>query len=624
MIQLRSTAVSFDALAPFGDVGILQALAREDLPGFPRFDPRVPEPASDSPYLDRAGLARVVGDANPHLAPPSPKTYYVIAGQQAGLMLGPLYTFLKAVAAIGLAKEAQAHRDEPVAPLFWVASEDHDFLEVNHFEVFGKRFSHEADVSLTRGRMPQVADISLKNARAPLLAFLERALPDTEFRPQVLDLVAETDFADYAAAAHSLLKRLFAAWKLRTIDPITLRPFSSPVLADLADKWEHVAPAMHAGARRLEDAGLTPPLDSASIFDVSGGARRMVLNTSIAPSETSSSSPAPSRPSSSSPAPSRPSPSWPSPSQPRPSWPSPSGTSPAELARIIRQQPEHFSPSAALRPVLQDAVIPVLATLGGPSELAYLWQILPIYDLVGVHPSRRHPRLSVTFVEPAIARAARKAGLEGTALVHAPEAMRRLGAKLKFEPTRPLGDPSPDVTTAEDPPTATDVTTHADVTTDANPTAAIDETPDAKVIARVTAVAEEDADIRRVAEYGQRTLEAIDALATEPVPRWLRKGRDSIAGGLDRVVSRLHEERQTAASQQQKRLQKISEALFPGNRLQERSVNLLQFLNQYGFGFVDAVVRELGWPTDAHRLVEIVQADHAAAAGDMGDQQDGD
>ena len=144
----------------------------------------------------------------------------------------------------------------------------------------------------------------------------------------------------------------------------------------------------------------------------------------------------------------------------------------------------------------------------------------------------------------------------------------------------------------------------------------------ARVIARATAVAEEDADIRRLAEYGQRTLEAIDALASEPVPRWLRKGRDSIAGGLDRVLSRLHEERQTAASQQQKRLQRISEALFPGNRLQERSVNLLQFLNQYGFGFVDAVVRELGSATDTHRLVEIVPADHAAARA-IGDQQDG-
>lgn len=529
MLQMRSTAVPFDALAPFGDVGILQALSRGGLPDFPRFDPRAPHPASQSSYLDRNTLATLVGDANPHLPPPAPETSYVVAGQQAGLMLGPLYTFLKAVTAIGVAEEAQAHRDEPVAPLFWVASEDHDILEVNHFEVFGERFTHEADIPLARGRRPQVADVSLEDTRGPLMAFLERTLPDTDFRPQVLDLVAETDFTSYATAAHSLLKRLFAAWTLRTIDPIALRPLTSPVLADLADQWAQVGPALRAGARRLEDAGVRAPLDSAGIFDVAGGPRRMVLSTD----------------------------------------PNRSGPSPSELADTIRRHPERFSPSAALRPILQDAVVPVAATLGGPSELAYLWQVHPLYELVAVRTSPRHPRISVTFIEPAVARSARKAGLTVDALVYAPEALRRLNEKL--HPRR----------TAEGAATPP-------------PTGML-----AKAISNATAVVDEDPDIERVAEHGRRTLDAIDALVVEPAPRWLRKGRDSIASGLEKVLTRLREERQTAATQQQTRLEKIAEALFPGHRLQERSVNLLQFLNQYGLTFVDAAVRELAHATVA-------------------------
>src|SRR6266404_1145194 len=76
----------------------------------------------DSPSLDL--LAR-------------PETVAVVTGQQVGLFSGPAYTVYKALTAARLAAELTA-RGTPAVPVFWLATEDHDFAEVNHAWVFDK------------------------------------------------------------------------------------------------------------------------------------------------------------------------------------------------------------------------------------------------------------------------------------------------------------------------------------------------------------------------------------------------------------------------------------------------------------------------------------------------------
>ncbi|HEY4553526.1 MAG TPA: bacillithiol biosynthesis cysteine-adding enzyme BshC, partial [Bacillaceae bacterium] len=62
----------------------------------------------------------------------SPKSAVVIGGQQAGLLTGPLYTIHKIISIIKLAEEQEREMGVPVVPVFWIAGEDHDFLEINH------------------------------------------------------------------------------------------------------------------------------------------------------------------------------------------------------------------------------------------------------------------------------------------------------------------------------------------------------------------------------------------------------------------------------------------------------------------------------------------------------------
>src|SRR5436305_10911494 len=65
-----------------------------------------------------------------------PGTVAVVTGQQVGLFSGPAYTIYKAIAAAHVARQLTA-RGIPAVPVFWLATEDHDFAEVNHAWVFG-------------------------------------------------------------------------------------------------------------------------------------------------------------------------------------------------------------------------------------------------------------------------------------------------------------------------------------------------------------------------------------------------------------------------------------------------------------------------------------------------------
>lgn len=62
----------------------------------------------------------------------------VIGGQQAGVLTGPLYSIHKVISIILLAEQKEEELGIPVVPVFWVAGEDHDYLEINHIYTPGK------------------------------------------------------------------------------------------------------------------------------------------------------------------------------------------------------------------------------------------------------------------------------------------------------------------------------------------------------------------------------------------------------------------------------------------------------------------------------------------------------
>ncbi len=69
------------------------------------------------------------------------KTFTVTTGHQLNLFTGPLYFLYKIVSTINLAKDLQnKYPDFNFVPIYWMATEDHDFEEINYFNLNGKKF----------------------------------------------------------------------------------------------------------------------------------------------------------------------------------------------------------------------------------------------------------------------------------------------------------------------------------------------------------------------------------------------------------------------------------------------------------------------------------------------------
>ena len=166
-LDFTVSGLDFADLPQFGPDSLFARLAGGGAKemGYPALGPGDASHTSGSDLRDWAAAAEAVAAQNPTLRRPDQWTRYVVAGQQAGLLTGPMYTFLKAVSAISLARRLAKESGSPVLPLFWIASEDHDVLEVNRVTVNGRRFVHGYQGELARGKVPQVADIDITEAR---------------------------------------------------------------------------------------------------------------------------------------------------------------------------------------------------------------------------------------------------------------------------------------------------------------------------------------------------------------------------------------------------------------------------------------------------------------------------
>lgn len=518
MTQLTFSVTSGDYahLAPFGKDHILARLAGGDAEsmGFPLFVTDRKNMASGSPFFDSVSAQSRITMMNPGLPPPPREALYVIAGQQPGLLSGPLYTFLKAAGVVALARKLSEAWDSPVLPLFWVASEDHDVLEVNRVIVNKKRYVQHYEGEIRRGKVPQVAAIPLEGAREPLLEYLDQALPRTEFTPWVLDAVASADYSNYSTAFSSLMQDLFSHWPLRIVDAPALRPLTSAVLSALVQMWPKVQTAFDEGTSTVRSHGFEPPLKSAGVFEIVEGNRvavefkkkKVLLNKGE--------------------------------------------TSFAEAAKSIRTWSADYSPSAALRPILQDAVLPIAATLAGPTELLYLWQVRPIYDVVKARPSYLLPRPSATFVEAKIRKAAEKAGLGMDRILNVNDAAEKITSR---------------------------------------------EAEEERMDPRVAALEDKAAAL----------FSEMDGLLEDSGSKWLQKSREAMASKMDKVLRRLKEEQASASNLDRSRLQKIADALLPEGKLQERQLNVLQFINLYGPDFVKQAVERIDPLSPAHQVVGV-------------------
>src|SRR3954452_4603083 len=173
-----------------------------------------------------------------------PDTVAVVTGQQVGLFSGPCYTIYKVLHAVKLADWLTQNGVDAV-PVFWLATEDHDFAEVNHVWVFdAEHRPTRLEMRRAAGEQP-VGGVTLQN---PPVDELRTALAGLPFADEV---VAEVE-ASYAAgstmgaAFSGLMRRLLAKFDILYLDPMLpeFRELAAPALRSALESAPELSAAV--------------------------------------------------------------------------------------------------------------------------------------------------------------------------------------------------------------------------------------------------------------------------------------------------------------------------------------------------------------------------------------------
>lgn len=332
---------------------------------------------------DHAAIARIIQAQQEHRgAPPEaraaaerladPGTVAVVTGQQAGVFGGPLFTLLKAITAIQLAKRASEEHGVPVVPIFWVDAEDHDWEEIRSCTVLDSEFQPKAITFADpegAGASP-IAFLNVDERVDSCIQELLAALPSTDFTPWISDIVRATyrpgtgmaeAFARWLEAvlgAHGLIVFESTDRDAKQLaSPVFVRELSDPgrtasLAADAADAFSALGHAPQ----------VVPQRDSLSLFHLNGarypirrdGDRYFTGDQAVTLDA---------------------------------------------LGREARSEPHRFSPNVLLRPIVQDTLFPTACYVAGPSELAYLGQLRGVYEHFGVPMPLIYPRATATIID---------------------------------------------------------------------------------------------------------------------------------------------------------------------------------------------------------------------------------
>ena len=292
----------------------------------------------------------------------------MVTGQQVALFGGPLYSIYKALSAIKLAEQLTRTGRECV-PVFWLATEDHDFAEVSQATIFS---AHKGLIQLaletTIGPNRPVSDIKLGKAIAALLEPTQEALGQNEITALLRSCYAPQETMGTAFA--KLFTKLLSKFGLVILDPSDpeLHRIASPLYHAAIKQCGSLVQALLKRGSEIEAAGYEPQVkitnSSTLLFRLQNEERLPIRRANggfIAGTEK---------------------------------------LSEQQLTAEIASHPERFSPNVLLRPVTQDFLLPTVAYIGGPSEIAYFAQANVVYEQLLGRVTPTVPRFAATLIDP--------------------------------------------------------------------------------------------------------------------------------------------------------------------------------------------------------------------------------
>ncbi len=305
-----------------------------------------------------------------------PASVAVLTGQQAGLFTGPLYTIYKALSAVKLA-ETLSESGVLAVPVFWTATEDHDFDEVSAAFVNGRagELVESKYVASERFSGLPVGDVTLERSISEVIEQLFDNLPLTEFSTGLRANLTNAwqEGSGYGDAFIKTLAMLFADLGIVFIDPMHagIKALSSPIYVDAVDRSDEIVRGIVDRSNQLVKDGYHAQVlveeDYFPFFWLDDEGRRVALRKVRADGYRAKGSTR--------------------------------EFTLAELSEIAANKPQRLSPGVMLRPVVQDWLLPTACYFGGGAEIAYFAQNSGVYATLDRPVTPILHRQSFTIVE---------------------------------------------------------------------------------------------------------------------------------------------------------------------------------------------------------------------------------
>jgi bacillithiol biosynthesis cysteine-adding enzyme BshC len=274
-------------------------------------------------------------------------TFTVTTGHQLNLFTGPLYFLYKIISTINLTKELKAKY--PIynfVPIYWMATEDHDFEEINYFNFKGKKFRWNKDSTGPVGRLSTegLADVfelyaqelgSSTNAET-LKSLFEEAYLQHDNLADATRHLANSLFGEYGLvildADHADLKRAFIPFAKEEL----LQQTSNKAVLETTEKLEKYN--IQVNPREINLFYIEDKMRERIILEEG---KYKINNTIIEFSET-------------------------------------------EILTLLERNPEKFSPNVIMRPLYQEVILPNLCYIGGGGEIAYWLELKSFFNAVNI------------------------------------------------------------------------------------------------------------------------------------------------------------------------------------------------------------------------------------------------
>ena len=491
--------------------------------------------------LDRSSLVKILAEQNRNFhcgvrtlanidSLLNDNTVAVVTGQQVGLFTGPLYTILKTLTTLKLVEQlAGRYPEYNFVPVFWLEGEDHDYEEVNSIKVVtasneAAELKYELKPPSDDQNLGAVGKIEFDDTIENIFVNLEQVLVQTEFRPKVLELfrTAYQKGMTFNRAFAHLLNVLLENSGLIFLDPNykDVKKLLAPLFQRELEETPRFCQLVVDQSAELEKhyhAQVKPK--SLNLFFFHRGGRYLL--------------------------------------EPRSDGYSLKGTRQHLTKEFVLEAahntPELFSSNVVLRPICQDWLLPTLAYVGGPAEVAYFAQLKPLYEAVNIPCPMVYPRASATIMEE-----------------KAEKVLERFSVSLL--------DLLNDVERVKE--------NVAGQVADLN----LDEVFGGTFLT-----------IQESLEGIKPAMQEIDPTLVGAVENVVKKTVANIEGLKEKAVAA--QKRQHEVSLRQ--IDKAASIVFPNSSFQERELNVIYFLNKYGLEFLRWLYGELKIDLFKHQVIRL-------------------